>query len=141
MTIEITKEKRKEVIASIQRYFEENKEERIGNIAAGALLDFLLEELGPIVYNKAVSDVQERLQSRVMEVDIEVHEDEFQYWSKYDRQRKSKWASLNTGLRTPSLMTSDPMPMKTSNANYGNKKRGESNPSFQQTPSFTTWAP
>lgn len=101
MTIEITKEKRKEVIASIQRYFEENKEEKIGNIAAGALLDFLLEELGPIVYNKAVSDVQERLQSRVMEVDIEVHEDEFQYWSKYDRQRKSKWASLNTGLRTP----------------------------------------
>ncbi len=37
-----------------------------------------------------------------------------------------------------SLLTSDPMPMKTSNANYGNKKRGESNPSFQQTPSFTT---
>ncbi len=87
MTIEITKEKRKEVIASIQRYFEENMEEKIGNITAGALLDFLLEELGPIVYNKAVSDVQERLQSRVMEVDIEVHEDEFQYWSKYDRQR------------------------------------------------------
>ena len=63
-------------------------EEKIGNITAGALLDFLLEELGPIVYNKAVSDVQERLQSRVMEVDIEEHEDDFQYWSKHDRQRK-----------------------------------------------------
>lgn len=63
-------------------------EEKIGNMTAAALLDFLLEELGPLVYNKAVSDVQERLQSRVMEVDIEVHKDEFQYWSKYDRQRK-----------------------------------------------------
>lgn len=90
MTIEISKETRTEIIASIQRYFEENMEEKIGNMTAGFLLDFLLEELGPIVYNQAVADVQERLQSRVMEVDIEVHEDEFQYWSKHDRQRKEK---------------------------------------------------
>lgn len=89
MAIEISKEIRTEVIVSIQRYFDENMEESIGNISAEALLDFLLEELGPLVYNKAVSDVQERLQSRVMEVDIEVHEDEFQYWSKHDRKKKS----------------------------------------------------
>lgn len=89
MAIEISKEIRKEIIVSIQRYFDENMEESIGNISAEALLDFLLEELGPLVYNKAVSDVQERLQSRVMEVDIEVHEDEFQYWSKHDRKKKS----------------------------------------------------
>ena len=90
MTIEVTKENRKEIIASIQRYFEENMEEKIGNITAGALLDFLLEELGPIVYNKAVADVQERLQSRISELDIEVHEDEFQYWRKYDSKRKPR---------------------------------------------------
>lgn len=69
MTIEITKENRIEITASIQRYFEENMEEKIGNMTAAALLDFLLEELGPLVYNKAVSDVQERLQARVMKVD------------------------------------------------------------------------
>jgi uncharacterized protein (DUF2164 family) len=90
MTIEIPKEARKEAIASIERYFEENMEEKIGNISAGALLGFFLEELGPLVYNKAVADVQERLQSRISEIDIEIHEDEFQYWRKYDKQRKSK---------------------------------------------------
>ncbi|MHB8848885.1 MAG: DUF2164 domain-containing protein [Burkholderiales bacterium] len=90
MTIEIAKEKRKEFITSIQRYFEENREEKLGNLTADALLDFLLEELGPIVYNKAVADVQERLQARVMEVDIEVHEDEFTYWNKHDRKKGSK---------------------------------------------------
>ena len=90
MTIAIAKEKRTEVIASIQRYFEKEMEEKIGNITAGALLDFMLDELGPIVYNKAVADVQERLQSRVMEVDMEIFEDEFQYWGKHDRQRKGK---------------------------------------------------
>ncbi len=90
MTIEITRENRQDVIASIQRYFEENMEEKIGNLTADSLLCFLLEELGSIIYNKAVSDVQARLQSRVMEIDIEVHEAEFQYWSKHDRKRKNK---------------------------------------------------
>ena len=90
MSIEISKEARKEAIASIERYFQENMEERIGNIAAGALLGFFLEEIGPLVYNRAVAEVQERLQSRISEIDIEIHEDEFQYWRKYDRQRKSK---------------------------------------------------
>ena len=90
MTIEISKEARKEAIASIERYFQENMEEKIGNVAAGALLGFFLEEIGAVIYNKAVADVQERLQSRVMELDIEVHEDEFQYWRKFDRLRKGK---------------------------------------------------
>jgi uncharacterized protein (DUF2164 family) len=85
MTIEISKEARKEAIASIERYFQENMEERIGNIAAGALLGFILEEIGPLVYNQAVAEVQERLQSRISEIDIEVHEDEFQYWRKFDK--------------------------------------------------------
>lgn len=90
MTIELPKEARKQAIASIERYFAENMQEKIGNIAAGALLGYFLEELGPLVYNKAVADVQERLQMRVSELDIEIHEDEFQYWRKFDRQRKSK---------------------------------------------------
>ena len=80
MSIELTREARAEAIASIERWFDENRQERIGNITAGALLGFFLQEIGPSVYNKAVADVQERLQARVMEVDIDVHEDEFQYW-------------------------------------------------------------
>jgi uncharacterized protein (DUF2164 family) len=90
MTIEISKDARKELIASIERYFRENMEEKIGNIAAGALLGFFLEELGAVVYNQAVADVQERLQARVAELDIEIHEDEFQYWRKVDGLRKGK---------------------------------------------------
>jgi uncharacterized protein (DUF2164 family) len=86
MTIEIPKEARKEAIASIERYFQENMEEKIGNIAAGALLGFFLEEIGPLVYNQAVAEVQERLQARVSELDIELHEDEFQYWRKQGRK-------------------------------------------------------
>lgn len=92
MSIEISKEARQLAISSIERYFHENMEEPIGNIAAGALLGFFLEEVGPLVYNKAVAEVQERLQSRISEIDLEVHEDEFQYWRKYDRQKKGRQA-------------------------------------------------
>jgi uncharacterized protein (DUF2164 family) len=52
----------------------------MGNIAAGALLGFFLQEIGPSVYNQAVVEVQDRLQARVAELDIEIHEDEFAYW-------------------------------------------------------------
>lgn len=90
MTIELAKDARDEAITSIQRYFKENMEEPIGNIAAGGLLGYFLEEIGPLVYNKAVADVQERLQMRVAEVDIEIHEDEFQYWRKFDKVRRGK---------------------------------------------------
>ncbi|MBS81312.1 DUF2164 domain-containing protein [Variovorax sp.] len=90
MTIEISRELRQQAITSIERYFRENMEEPIGNIAAGALLGFFIEEIGPTIYNKAVADVQERLQARVSEVDLEVHEDEFQYWRKFDKQKKGR---------------------------------------------------
>jgi uncharacterized protein (DUF2164 family) len=90
MTIELSKEARKQAIASIERYFRENMEEPIGNLAAGALLGFFLEEVGPAIYNRAVSEAQERLQARVSELDIEVHEEEFQYWRKYERKGREQ---------------------------------------------------
>ncbi|MCM5681586.1 DUF2164 domain-containing protein [Schlegelella sp. S2-27] len=90
MTIELTKEARAEAIKSIERYFEENMEERIGNIAAGALLNFFVEEIGPVIYNQAVAESQDRLRARIDELDIEVHEDEFQFWRKYDNGRKGR---------------------------------------------------
>jgi uncharacterized protein (DUF2164 family) len=89
MAIELSKEARKEAIASIERYFQENMEEKIGNIAAAGLLSFFLEEIGPCIYNRAVADAQERLGARVQDLDFEVHEDEFAYWRKYEKKRKS----------------------------------------------------
>ena len=89
MPIEISKEARKDAIESIVRYFQENMEEKIGNVAAEGLLGYFLEELGPIVYNQAVAAVQDRLQARIMEVDIEIHEDEFQYWRRIERKKRN----------------------------------------------------
>ena len=101
MTIEINDNNRQALVTSIQRYFQQNMDEPIGNLAAGALLSFFIEELGPLVYNKAVADVQGRLQARIAEIDLEVYEDEFQYWSKHGGKKKAKaWRCAMPVIRT-----------------------------------------
>lgn len=90
MTTELSKEDRLQAISSIERYFRENMDEQIGNIAAGSLLGFFLEEVGPCIYNKGVADAQQRIHERVSEIDFEVHEEEFSYWRKFDKQKKPR---------------------------------------------------
>ena len=82
MPIELPKEARQEAIASIERWFRENMEEKIGNIAAGALLNFFLEEVGPSIYNRAVADAQSRIQDMVLELDSSCYEADPGYWNR-----------------------------------------------------------
>jgi uncharacterized protein (DUF2164 family) len=89
-TIEISKQAHAAAIASIQRYFEENMTEPIGDLPAGLLLNFFMEEIGPVVYNHAIRDAQQRLQQRVSDLDGELYAEEFQYWPKIDKKRKNR---------------------------------------------------
>ncbi len=87
MSIKLEKETRQQAIDSLQRYFDISMEERLGNLQATALLDFLLEEIGPLIYNQAVRDAQSQMQQRVQELDIDVHEEEFSYWKNQKKRR------------------------------------------------------
>jgi uncharacterized protein (DUF2164 family) len=90
MEIEFTKEARAAAISSLQRYFDENLTEPIGNLPAGLLLDFFVQEIGPVIYNQAIADAQARLQQRVGDLNGELFGDEFQYWPKADAKRRAK---------------------------------------------------
>jgi uncharacterized protein (DUF2164 family) len=90
MPIEISKQARAAAIASLQRYFDENMDEPIGELPAGLLLNFFLEEVGPIVYNQAIVEAQARMQQRVSDLSGELYADELQYWSKIDAKRKNR---------------------------------------------------
>jgi uncharacterized protein (DUF2164 family) len=90
MTVELSKEARTEAIASLKRYMEENLEQSLGDLPAGMLLDFVLEEIGPAIYNKAIEDAQARLQSRVTDLSGELFAEEFQYWPRFEAKRKSR---------------------------------------------------
>ena len=82
MSIELSKQARGDAIASIQRYFEENMAESIGELPAGLLLNYLVEEIGPAIYNQAIADSQSRLQQCVADLDGELYKEAFQYWSR-----------------------------------------------------------
>nr|WP_315475533.1 DUF2164 domain-containing protein [uncultured Undibacterium sp.] len=87
MSIQLKTEIRKQAVESLQRYFDINMEETLGNLPANNLLDFILEEIGPSIYNQAVRDAQDHLQTRVQELDIDVHAEEFSYWSNLKKRR------------------------------------------------------
>ncbi len=88
-TIEISKQARTDLLASIKRYFDENLEP-IGDLPASLLLNYILEEIGPVIYNKAIHDAQTRLQQRVTELDGELYAAELEYWPNQEKKRKKK---------------------------------------------------
>jgi uncharacterized protein (DUF2164 family) len=90
VVIELPKQARDEAIASIQRYFQENMPEPIGNMAASLLLNYFVEEIGPAIYNRAIADAQARIQQRLSDLEGELYASEFQYWPNIDRKRKNR---------------------------------------------------
>jgi len=88
ITIELPKATRTQAIASIRKYFEENMSESVGELAAGLLLDFFVEEIGPVIYNRAIVDAQDRLQLRVGDLSGELYADELQYWQRQAAKKK-----------------------------------------------------
>ena len=80
MSIKFSKEKEKKSIESLKYYFEENMENKIGDLKAGLLLDYILEEMGPIIYNQAILDAQTYMTEKINELDSACYKPEFMYW-------------------------------------------------------------
>jgi uncharacterized protein (DUF2164 family) len=90
MKIELSKQARLVALTSVQRYFEENLSEPIGNLPAGQLLDFFIEEIGPVIYNQGIADAQARMTQRVADLNGELYGDEFQYWPRVDAKKRNR---------------------------------------------------
>ena len=82
MAITLAPEIRKQLLASIKRYAAENLDGEIGDLKAGLLLDYCLQEIGPAVYNQAIADAQSYFTGRVADLEGVCLEDEFGYWPK-----------------------------------------------------------
>ncbi|HWI54649.1 MAG TPA: DUF2164 domain-containing protein [Desulfobacteria bacterium] len=54
--IKLGKEKRQAMIAEIKDYFLKERDEELGDLAAGFILDFITEKLAPEFYNQGVFD-------------------------------------------------------------------------------------
>ena len=82
MAITLTPDVRKQALASIKQYVSANLDQEIGDLQATLLLDYVLTEIAPSVYNQAIQDAQHYLQDRLNDLEGVCFEREFTYWSK-----------------------------------------------------------
>ena len=68
---------RKQAITALQEYFRDNLDDEIGDLKAGLLLDFILSELGPSVYNQALADARAFFEERSNDLAAVYYRDEF----------------------------------------------------------------
>jgi uncharacterized protein (DUF2164 family) len=60
--IRLTKERRDEMVSEIKNYFSKEREEEIGDLAAGLILDFIVEKIAPEFYNQGIFDSHQYMQ-------------------------------------------------------------------------------
>ena len=90
MAITLPPESTKQLLSSIKRYVAENFDQDIGDLKAGRLLDYFLNEIGPTVYNQAIADAQGYFSARVSDLEGVCFEKEFTYWLPAAAPRKAR---------------------------------------------------
>lgn len=77
MPITLSDDARAEAMASIQRFFDAELDQDIGNLQSALVLDFVLAEIAPSAYNQGVRAAQTRLRDVVTDLDVSLAETEF----------------------------------------------------------------
>lgn len=71
--IKLSKEQKERIVENVQAYFLDERSEDMSQLAAELLVDFMLKQLGPCVYNKAISDVRAVMNEMHARVDDELY--------------------------------------------------------------------
>ncbi|WP_420455290.1 DUF2164 domain-containing protein [Rubrivirga sp.] len=72
MSLTLSDADRATAVAALRRWSADHLDEPLGDLAAGLLLEFVLEEIGPSIYNRALADAQRHLVARVADLDVEI---------------------------------------------------------------------
>jgi len=74
MTINFPRKTKEALIPAIQAYFEEERDETLGNLETEFLLDFFISKIGPYIYNQAISDTQAHLRDKLAAIEEGLYE-------------------------------------------------------------------
>ena len=80
MTIQLPDDARTQAVTSLKRYFASEMDDEIGDLKAGLLLDYILQEIGPSIYNRAIADAQTYMRDRVADLEAVCSAHEFAFW-------------------------------------------------------------
>ncbi len=73
MNLKIPKEQKAQIVAMVQQYFRDERGEEIGDLAAEFLIDFMIKQMGPFLYNQAIEDVQAVLNQKMAALEEDVY--------------------------------------------------------------------
>lgn len=68
---------RKQAVASLRSYAAEHFDEELSELQATLLLDHLLVDIGPAIYNQALADARTYIEERAADLDASLHKAEF----------------------------------------------------------------
>lgn len=68
---------RKQAVASLRTYSAENFDEELSELQASLLLDHVLTDIGPAIYNQAVADARTYVEERAADLDAALQKAEF----------------------------------------------------------------
>lgn len=63
--IKLSKEEYENAVDEIRKFFECERDEDIGNLQGQIMVDFILEKIGPSIYNKAIDDMQKYMTEKI----------------------------------------------------------------------------
>jgi uncharacterized protein (DUF2164 family) len=76
MRIRLSPERRASLLSALKAYFSAEFDDPLSDFRAEGLLDFLVRELGPPVYNQGVRDASSFMQSKLADIEGEIYEPE-----------------------------------------------------------------
>jgi len=82
MALTLDKDTAERLRTSIKEYFAVHWEQDIGDLKVRLLLEYMLKEIGPTLYNRGVLDAQAQAQEMIGELDGTCHEPEFRFWDR-----------------------------------------------------------
>ncbi len=82
MTVKLDEKTEAYLLGSIREFFAEELDEDIGELKARAVLEYVIKEIAPSVYNQAIADAQATLGMAVADLAGVRFEPEFDYWKK-----------------------------------------------------------
>ena len=66
-------DQKKILMEKIQYYFEDEVGKSLGDIATENMIDFMLQTLGPLVYNEALQDARSVVNERILSLEDELY--------------------------------------------------------------------
>ena len=73
MQLQLDEDRRRHMVGRIRGFFLDSFDEDLSEFRAEQLIDFVLTDLAPAVYNQAVQDCRVFMQSRLDDLDGEVY--------------------------------------------------------------------